>query len=99
MNKQDLVAQVGVRLALSRRASTEVVDAVAASVMRAVAAGEKVTIPGFGTFEKRLRAPRSARNPRTGDRVAVPATSVVVFRPGAEFRQKVAGRPKPSKRR
>ena len=74
MNKEHLVAEVGARLDVSRRAATEAVDAVVATIMRAVAAGETVTIPGFGTFEPRMRAPRIARNPATGERVAVPAS-------------------------
>jgi DNA-binding protein HU-beta len=92
MHKQDLVAEVAVRLDVSRRIATDAVDAVFAAITRAVAAGESVTVPGFGTFSRRLRAPRTARNPKTGARVAVPATSVAVFKPGAAFRQEVATR-------
>ena len=100
MNKLDLVAEVSVRLDVSRRVATEAVDAVFDAIVRAVRDGEKVTIPRFGTFDRRLRAPRSARNPRTGERVSVPATSVPVFRPGSDFRQSVAGakRSKPRRR-
>ncbi len=91
MNKQDLVAEVRARLDVSRRAATEAIDAVFESIVRAVSAGERVTLPGFGTFEPRIRAPRAARNPKTGERVMVPTTTVVVFRPGAALRQKVDG--------
>lgn len=91
MNKLDLVAQVAMRLGVSRRVATDAVDAVVESIIRAVANGEKVSIPGFGSFEKRLRSPRTARNPRTGAKVIVPATSLPAFRPGKEFRAQVAG--------
>ena len=91
MNKLDLVAQVAVRLDVSKRVATDAVDAVIESITRAVANGEKVTLPGFGSFEKRLRSPRTARNPRTGAKVVVPPTSVPTFRPGKEFRAQVAG--------
>lgn len=86
VNKGDLVAQVSLQAGISKRAATEAVDAVFDTVRRTVARGERVTLPGFGTFEKRLRAPRTARNPRTGDRVPVPAMSVPVFRPGQAFK-------------
>jgi len=99
MNKEHLVAEVGARLDVGRRAATEAVDAVVATVMRAVAAGEAVAIPGFGTFEPRVRAPRIARNPATGARVSVPVVRVPVFRPGTAFRQAVAGTTRPTRRR
>ncbi len=91
MNKAQLVAQVSIRLDVSKRVATEAVDAVLDSVQRAVAKGDKVTLPGFGTFEKRLRAPRTARNPQTGATIKVPATSVPSFRAGREFKAAVAG--------
>ena len=63
-------------------------------IVRAVNKGESVTITGFGVFEKRRRAPRVARNPRTGETVKVRATSVPAFRPGAQFKAVVAGKQK-----
>jgi DNA-binding protein HU-beta len=98
VNKGDLIAHVSLHASVSKRVATEVVDAVLDAVKRSVARGERVSIPGFGTFEKRLRAPRMARNPRTGTRVPVPAMSVPVFRPGQEFKDACRGR-KPSRRR
>ena len=98
MNKAQLVAQVSIRLDVSKRVATDAVDAVFAAVQRAVASGEKVTVPGFGTFEKRLRAPRTARNPQTGATVKVPATSVPAFRPGSDFKNAVAGPRRRAKR-
>ena len=92
MNKEALVAEVSARVDLSGRAAHEVVDAVLASIARAVARGEKVTVPGFGTFDRVLRAPRAARDPRTGAPVRVPARWAPVFRPAEAFREKVANR-------
>lgn len=91
MNKNELVFEVAMRLGLSQRAAREAVDAVFETIKRSVVLGEKVAIPDFGTFERRLRAPRTARNPRTGERVKVPATRVAAFRPGTDFRSRVAG--------
>lgn len=92
MNKEQLVAEVSARVDLSGRAATEVVDAVLASIARAVVRGEKVTVPGFGTFDRALRSPRTARDPRTGEPVRVPVRWVPVFRPAAAFKARVAGR-------
>ncbi|MGH3886213.1 MAG: HU family DNA-binding protein, partial [Pseudonocardiaceae bacterium] len=60
-------------------------------VVRAVNRGDKVTITGFGVFEKRARAARMARNPRTGQSVKVKKTNVPAFRPGTLFREVVSG--------
>ena len=91
MNKQDLIAEVSARLDISKRAATDAVDAVLSTIRRAVARGEKVSLPGFGSFETKLRAPRNARNPQTGAAVNVPATAVPTFRPGKALRAAVAG--------
>jgi len=59
-------------------------------IQNAVTKGDKVSITGFGVFEKRVRAARTARNPRTGESVKVKKTSVPAFRPGASFKDLVA---------
>jgi DNA-binding protein HU-beta len=92
MNKGDLIAETSEVVGVSRRIASEVIDATLDAIVRAVARGDKVTLSGFGAFEKRLRAPRTARNPQTGEAVKVPATSVALFRPGQEFKESVAGR-------
>ncbi len=94
MNKQDLVEQVAAQLDLSKRAATEAVDVVVDSIKRAVAKGDKVSIPGFGSFEKRARGARVARNPQTGAAIKVAATSVPAFKAGKEFKEQVAGKKK-----
>lgn len=99
MNKSDLIATVALETGCSKRAASEAVDAILEAVRRTVARGEKVSLPGFGTFEKRLRAPRTARNPRTGERVRVPAMPVPVFRPGQDFKDACTGRPRRGRKR
>jgi len=91
MNKGDLVAEVSQVADVSKRIATDAIDAIFSAIERAVANGEKVSLTGFGTFEKRLRAPRTARNPQTGQKIKVPATSVPAFRPGRDFKDAVAG--------
>lgn len=90
MNKTQLVDAVSARVG-DRRAAAAAVDGVLDTIVATVATGESVTIIGFGVFEGRARAARTARNPRTGAAVAVPATTVPAFRPGAGFRTAVGG--------
>jgi DNA-binding protein HU-beta len=58
-------------------------------VADALAAGEKITLVGFGTFSVGERAEREGRNPRTGDKISIPASKVVKFKPGKSLTDKV----------
>ncbi|MEN3305567.1 MAG: DNA-binding protein HU-beta [Micromonosporaceae bacterium] len=89
MNKAELIDALAVRLGDKKSASTAL-DAVLAEIQAAVTKGDKVAITGFGVFEKRVRAARTARNPRTGETVKVKKTSVPAFRAGASFKDQVA---------
>ena len=86
MNKAELIDELTKKLDADRKTATEAVELIVDTIVRAVNRGESVTITGFGVFEKRRRAPRVARNPRTGETVKVRATSVPAFRPGAQFK-------------
>ncbi len=90
MNKTELVDSIIEKTGWSRRESEEAVAAFVQTVTDAVAAGERVTLPGFGTFEKRERAARTARNPQTGDPIKLKKTTVPAFRPGSSFKAYVA---------
>jgi DNA-binding protein HU-beta len=90
MNKSQLVDALAERLG-DRRAAATAVDAVLQIVVDTVRAGDSVSLAGFGVFESRARAARTGRNPRTGEAVEVPATTVPAFRPGTGFRNAVAG--------
>ncbi|MDF3051109.1 MAG: histone family protein DNA-binding protein [Pseudonocardia sp.] len=90
MNKSQLVDALSDRLG-DRRTAAGAVDAILEIVVDTVQSGESVSLAGFGVFESRARAARLGRNPRTGESVAVPATTVPAFRPGTGFRQAVAG--------
>jgi DNA-binding protein HU-beta len=92
VNKADLVARVAAQTGLSRRNADEAVNATLASITAAVSKGERVSLPGFGTFEARRRSARTARNPQTGAVVKVGATTVPAFRAGQGFKQAVARR-------
>jgi DNA-binding protein HU-beta len=89
VNKAELIEALATRLG-DKRAAGDALDAVLAEVQSAVTKGDKVSITGFGVFEKRVRAARMARNPRTGAAVRVKKTSVPAFRPGSGFKEMVA---------
>jgi DNA-binding protein HU-beta len=94
MNKAQLIDALAQRLNGDKRVAAEAVEEVVDIVVRTVQSGDHVTITGFGVFEKRSRAARVARNPRTGETVHVAPTSVPAFRPGAQFKAVVAGEKK-----
>lgn len=89
MNKAELIDRLSTRLG-SRREATLAVEALVDVVIREVAAGGSVGITGFGTFERAERAPRTGRNPRTGESVPIAGTKSPRFRPGTYFRAVVA---------
>ena len=89
MNKADLVERVAARTGHTKVTAAAIVEAAMAAIIDSVAAGESVTLSGFGTFEPRHRKARTGRNPRTGEAVPIPPTTVPVFRPGNGFRDAV----------
>ena len=90
MNKAQLIDALAERLG-DKKVATAAVAGLVDVVVRAVNAGDKVTITGFGVFEKRARAARTARNPRTGEAVIIQQTDVPAFRPGTLFREVISG--------
>ena len=91
MNKAELIEVLAAQLDTERRVASDAVEFLVDAIVRAVERGDSVTITGFGVFERRRRAARVARNPRTGETVAVAPTSVPAFRPGAHFKAIVSG--------
>lgn len=89
MNKRDLIDAVSDATGEKRKTATEAVNAVIDTIQHSVARGDKVSISGFGVFEKTVRAARTARNPATGASVRVPRQSVPKFRPGTDFKSMV----------
>lgn len=90
MNKTELVASVAAKSGLSKKDAEKALAAVLESVTDALVAGEKVQLVGFGTFETKDRAERTAKNPRTGETVTVAATRVPGFKAGQALKAKIA---------
>jgi integration host factor subunit beta len=91
MTKAELIEEVSRVVEMTRKESEVIVDAIFASVVRALRAGDKIEIRGFGSFRTRQRQPRVGRNPKTGARVEVPAKRIPYFKPSKELKDLVNG--------
>ena len=80
MNKTELIKSIATKASLSNKSAAAALDATIQSITEALKAGEKVSLPGFDTFEVKTRAARTGKNPRTGEPVDVPAKRVPAFR-------------------
>ena len=89
MNKSELVASVAEVAELTKKDAEKAVNAVFASVQKALVEDDKVQIIGFGTFEFRTRAARKGRNPQTGETIEIPASKNPVFKAGKALKEAV----------
>ena len=89
MNKAELVELIANKTGTSKRQSEECIDLVIGAITKSVAKGEKVTLVGFGTFERRDRRARKGRDPRSGVAIDIPAKKVPAFSAGKQFKQAV----------
>ena len=89
MTKADLIEEVSRLAELTRKDSEVIVDTIFDSVVRSLRVGDKIEIRGFGSFRTRQRKPRVGRNPKTGDRVEVPAKKIPFFKPSKELKDMV----------
>ncbi|NJN73359.1 MAG: HU family DNA-binding protein [Limnothrix sp. RL_2_0] len=94
MNKGELVDLVASKANISKKQADSVVSATVEAVMEAVAGGDKVTLVGFGSFEPRERKAREGRNPKTNEKMQIPATVVPAFSAGKLFKEMVAPKKK-----
>ena len=89
MNKAELVEKVAGEVGLTKKDVNNVVDAVTSAITDSLAAGEKVTLVGFGTFQVQKRKARQGVNPQTGEKISIPAKDVPKFKPGRSLRETV----------
>jgi len=90
MNKGELVDQVAEKAGVTKKQADAVISAVLDVIVEAVAKDDKVTLVGFGSFEKRHRKAREGRNPKTRSKMQIPETYVPAFSAGKQFKEKVA---------
>jgi integration host factor subunit beta len=89
MTKADLIEEVSRLAELTRKDSEVIVETIFDSIVRSLRVGDKIEIRGFGSFRTRQRKPRVGRNPKTGDRVEVPAKKIPFFKPSKELKDLV----------
>jgi len=85
MNKGDLVEKVAKNCGLSKSSADDAVNTVMGAIADALANGDKVTLLGFGTFSVADRAAREGRNPKTGEKMNIPASKGVKFKAGSKL--------------
>ena len=89
MTKADLIDEVSRLAELTRKDSEIIVETIFDSIVRSLCTGDKIEIRSFGSFRTRQRKPRVGRNPKTGDRVEVPAKKIPFFKPSKELKDLV----------
>lgn len=89
MNKNDLVAAVASSANLSKADAARAVDAVLGNITSSLRGGNEVRLVGFGTFSVTNRAASQGRNPRTGERISIPASKVPKFKAGKALKAAV----------
>jgi len=91
MTKADLIEEVSRVVEMTRKESEVIVETIFDSIVRSLRTGDKIEIRGFGSFRTRQRQARIGRNPKSGDRVDVPAKRIPFFKPSKELRDLVNG--------
>ncbi len=89
MNKTELINAVAKNAELSRKDADKAVNAAFEAIAAALKAGEKVSVVGFGGFEVKERAARTARNPRTGEEIEIAASKAISFKAGKALKDEV----------
>ncbi|QUY46241.1 HU family DNA-binding protein [Acaryochloris marina] len=89
MNKGDLVDAIAERSGATKKQADTILSAMTEAIIDSVSSGEKVTLVGFGSFEARDRKARDGRNPQTGKKLKIKATTVPAFSAGKDFKAKV----------
>ena len=90
MNKEGLIDHVAASTGETRKQVLQVLDAILAGITDALRRDEKVTLVGFGTFQVRARAAREGRNPRTGERIQIPARKAPAFTAGKDLKTELS---------
>lgn len=87
MTKADVVKRLMEKTGLSRSQANETLEFFLEEIKSSLQDGEKICLVGFGTFYTKDKPSRTGRNPRTGNKIKIPAKKVPVFKPGKAFRE------------
>ena len=87
MNKSELCAAIAEKTGMTKKDAEKFTGAFVETVIESMKKGERVQVVGFGTFEVRERPTRNARNPRTGETIAIEASKAPVFKAGKTLRE------------
>jgi nucleoid DNA-binding protein len=89
VTKKEIVRTISEDIGLTQLKTKEIVQKTFDAIVDALVEDHRIELRNFGVFEVKRRAPRKARNPRTGDKVFVPEKFVVTFKPGKEMEERV----------
>ncbi|HEY6563437.1 MAG TPA: HU family DNA-binding protein [Pirellulaceae bacterium] len=89
MTKKEIVKTISDEIGMTQLKTKEIVQKTFNAIIEALVDERRIELRNFGVFEVKQRAARKARNPRTGDKVSVPAKFVVTFKPGKEMEERV----------
>ena len=89
MTKTELIEKIAAEAGLTKKEAGKAFGATVSAITAALAGGEKVSVPGFGTFEIRARKARTVKNPRTGEAVKIAACKVPAFKAGKALKEAV----------
>lgn len=90
MNKSELIDTIAEEAGLTKADAAKALDAVTGAIVNAVANGDSVSLIGFGTFKASARSAREGKNPKTGEKLSIAATTVPKFSAGTNFKAAVA---------
>lgn len=91
MSKKVIVEAVAREAGMTQAAADKVVSSVLEAISAELGKGEKVSFPGFGTFEVRDRSARTGRNPQTGAEIQIAASKAPAFKAGSKLKERVSG--------
>lgn len=89
MNRMDLVSSISEKAGITKKDAETALSATIESITDALKNGDKVQLVGFGTFETRKRAAREGRNPQSGEKITISATTSPVFKAGKALKDAV----------
>jgi len=89
VTKKEIVKKISEDIGLTQLKTKDIVQRTLDAIIQTLVSEGRIELRNFGVFEVKRRAPRKARNPRTGDKVYVPAKNVVTFKPGKEMEELV----------